>query len=68
MRQPKHPRRKAKSVGRPRTTGTGTQINIRCHAGFLERVDKWQNDNAPELTRPQAIKQLAEIGLKSSEG
>jgi hypothetical protein len=53
-----------KRVGRPRTTGTGTQINVRCHNEFLKRVDKWQASKAPELSRPQAIRQLAEIGLK----
>jgi hypothetical protein len=54
---------KKRPVGRPRTTGIGTQIGIRCHADFLARVDGWQAKNAPDLSRPQAIRQLAEIGL-----
>jgi hypothetical protein len=48
--------------GAPRTTGPGEQINVRCHTDFLARVDEWRK--APELSRPQAIRQLAEIGLK----
>jgi hypothetical protein len=49
-------------------------VGIRCHTEFLTRVDEWQARKAPELSRPQAIRQLAEIGLddehnnKNSDG
>ncbi len=59
----KKSKQKKRKVGRPRT-GIGMQINVRCHSEFLTRVDKWQASKAPELSRPQAIRQLAEIGLK----
>ena len=39
----------------------------RCHNEFLNRVDDWRERNAPELSRPQAIRQLAEIGLDHEE-
>jgi hypothetical protein len=59
----KKARRKKRGVGRPRTTGPGTLVGIRCHKEFLKRVDDWQARKAPVLSRPQAIMQLAEIGL-----
>jgi hypothetical protein len=42
-------------------------VGIRCHAGFLKRVDNWQASKALEASRPQAIRQLAEIGLDHEE-
>jgi hypothetical protein len=65
MKQTK--RKKRRRVGRPYTTGIGTLIGIRCHKEFLSRVDDWRDRKAPELSRPQAIKQLAEIGLDHEE-
>jgi hypothetical protein len=59
--------RKPKRRGPPRTTGPGTLVGIRCHTEFLTRVDEWQSRKAPELSRPQAIRQLAEIGLDHDE-
>ena len=52
-----------KRPGPPRTTGPGELVGIRCHKDFLSRVDEWQAEKAPTLSRPQAIRQLAEIGL-----
>lgn len=57
--------------GRPKTTGTGELIGVRCQADFLAKVDEWRIKQPPqpgrpgELTRPQAIRWLAEVGLKS---
>lgn len=59
--------RKQKRRGPPRTTGPGTLVGIRCHDDFLKRVDDWQASKAPEASRPQAIRQLAEIGLDHEE-
>jgi hypothetical protein len=59
--------KKAKRVGRTRTTDVGVQITVCCHASFLKRIDDWQARKAPELSRPQAINELAEIGLRQEE-
>jgi hypothetical protein len=54
-----------KRRGRPKTTGTGVQIQVRCHREFLERVDKWRASQG-DITRPDALRRLAEIGLDNS--
>src|SRR5580700_9922818 len=54
---------KRKRRGPARTTGPGTLVGLRCHADFLVRVDEWQTTEAPGLSRPQAIRELAAIGL-----
>jgi hypothetical protein len=54
-------------MAKSRLFGPGMLVGIRCHADFLARVDEWQADNAPDLSRPQAIRQLAEIGLVHEE-
>lgn len=71
MKKAKRPSKQKRGVGRPRTTGTGTSINVRCQPEFLKRVGEWQADKAPELSRQkkprsfraEAIRRLAEIGL-----
>ena len=63
MKKAKHLNKQKRKFGRPRTTGVRTQISLRCHAEFFERVDAWQADKAPDLSRPQAFRRLAEIGL-----
>jgi hypothetical protein len=54
--------------GRPKTTGTGTLIGVRCQTEFLERVDTWRSDEPDSPSRPEAIRKLADIGLKVSKG
>jgi hypothetical protein len=60
--------RKAKR-GRPKTTGTGALVAVRCHPEFLAALDRWraaqprQPGQAAGMTRPQAIRALAEIAL-----
>jgi hypothetical protein len=50
--------------GRPRTTGPGEQIKLRCHRDFLQAVDEWRaKQNGNKLTRPRAIMQLAWLAL-----
>ncbi len=61
--------RKAKNKGgRPKTTGTGTLIGVRCHDGFLERIDKWRGAEPDTPSRPEAIRKLADIGLRRAQG
>jgi hypothetical protein len=51
-----------KSRGRPATTGTGTLIGLRLHEPELKRIDAWAK--AQEVSRPEAIRRLVDIGLK----
>ena len=46
-----------KSRGRPKTTGRGTAVVVRCHDAQLEPLDAWiaaQPD--PKPSRPEAIR------------
>jgi hypothetical protein len=64
------PRRSAKAKGpgpgRPRTTGKGQLVGLRCHADFLSRVDEWRRSQADAPTRNAAIVRLAEGGLSAA--
>jgi hypothetical protein len=53
--------------GRPRTTGPGSQIQVRCHEEFLTAVDKWCAKQEGEISRPDAIRRLAELGLAETQ-
>jgi hypothetical protein len=53
-----------KRRGRPVTTGKGTLIGVRLLDAPLAALDDWigrQKD--PDLTRPEAIRRLVELGL-----
>jgi hypothetical protein len=53
-----------RKVGRPKTTGPGTQVVLRCHEDFLAAVDQWRGrQNGDKLTRARAIMQLAWLAL-----
>ena len=61
-------RRKAKAPakrgrGRPVTTGTGTLIGVRCLDDFLGRIDAWRAKQEGGVSRPDAIRRLAELEL-----
>jgi hypothetical protein len=43
-------------------------IGVRCQPDFLDKVDKWRGEEPNIPSRPQAIRQLAEIGLQASKG
>ena len=49
--------------GRPKTTGIGTLIGVRCHKELLARIDSWRASQG-DMSRPDALRQLAEFGLK----
>ncbi|AWB20951.1 CopG family transcriptional regulator [Methylobacterium currus] len=51
-----------KSRGRPKTTGRGTGIMVRCHEEQLGALDAWIADQPdPKPSRPEAIREaLAE--------
>jgi hypothetical protein len=56
-----------KKRGRPKTTGSGTQIGMRWHEPLLVAIDKWaaRQDDKPE--RAEAIRRLVQVGL-TAEG
>ena len=50
--------------GRPVTTGTGTTIGVRMLDGRIAALDAWiAKQKEPELSRPEAIRRLVEMGL-----
>jgi len=56
----------AKRKGRPVTTGTGTTIGVRMLDALLAALDSWiDKQKESDLSRPEAIRRLVEIALKS---
>ena len=49
--------------GRPKTTGTGEQINMRWHADDLSAIDGWGRSRG--LDRTEAIRELVRLGLRA---
>ena len=54
-----------KTRGRPKTTGTGTQIGMRWQDGELSSIDAWRAKQPDYLSRSEAIRRLVELGLKA---
>jgi hypothetical protein len=55
-----------KKRGRPVTTGKGTLIGVRLLDAPLTALDDWiDRQQDPDVTRPEAIRRLVEIGLKA---
>jgi hypothetical protein len=53
-----------KRRGRPVTTGKGTLIGVRLLDEPLSQLDEWiENQSEKDLTRPEAIRRLVELGL-----
>jgi hypothetical protein len=56
----------ANKRGRPVTTGTGTIVGVRMLDRPLAALDAWiAKQKEPDLSRPEAIRRLVEIGLKA---
>ena len=54
----------ANKRGRPVTTGTGTVIGVRMLDEPLAAIDAWiAKQRDPQLSRPEAIRRLVELGL-----
>lgn len=45
-----------KGRGRPKTTGSGVQVQVRLHDPELSAIDAWRSEQDPEPTRPEAIR------------
>jgi hypothetical protein len=55
-----------KRRGRPVTTGKGTLIGVRLLDEPLSTLDAWiARQQELDLTRPEAIRRLVELGLKA---
>ena len=58
----------AKRRGRPVTTGTGTTIGVRMLDDGIAVLDAWiKKQNELDLSRPEAIRRLVELGLKAKK-
>jgi hypothetical protein len=58
--------KKAKpKIGRPKTTGTGQPQVVRMHDRQIAAIDAWIVKEDAEISRPEAIRRLVEIGLKA---
>jgi hypothetical protein len=49
------------------SAGAGVQISVRCQPKLLKRIDEWRAKQPGGLSRPQAIRWLAELGLVGSQ-
>ena len=57
-----------KRRGRPVTTGKGTLIGVRLLDDPLSILDSWiAKQKEPDLTRPEAIRRLVELGLAGAK-
>jgi hypothetical protein len=53
-------------MGRPKTTGPGEPQVVRMHAKQIAEIDAWREDQEKdEMSRPEAIRRLVELGLKA---
>jgi hypothetical protein len=56
----------ANKRGRPVTTGTGTIVGVRMLDAPLAALDSWiSKQKEADLSRPEAIRRLVELGLKA---
>jgi len=56
-----------KKPGRP-ATGRGEQVQVRIKPDLMKRLDAWRDRDTECLSKPEAIRQLMEIGLKAKGG
>jgi hypothetical protein len=51
----------------PAPTGKGQQIVVRIQPAPLANIDGWiKGQKEPDLSRPEAIRRLVELGLKAT--
>ena len=55
--------RKKKRAGRPRVGAI--LIGVRVPPAGVAELDDWIEKHAPDLSRPEAIRRLVELGLKA---
>jgi hypothetical protein len=52
-------------IGRPKTTGSGQPQVVRMHDQQIAAIDAWIAMHDAEISRPEAIRRLVELGLKA---
>jgi hypothetical protein len=52
-------------IGRPKTTGPGQAQVVRMHDQQIAAIDAWIALQDTEISRPEAIRRLVELGLKA---
>ncbi len=55
---------KKRGPGRPPTGGRREGVMVRLEPAQFETLDDWIKKHAPDLSRPEAIRRLVELGLK----
>jgi hypothetical protein len=50
---------------RKRSAVTGTLVGVRLQEDQINAIDAWAVQQSPPVTRPEAIRGIIEIGLKS---
>ena len=53
--------------GRPKTTGAGQPQVVRMHDWQIAEIDAWIAMQDQEISRPEAIRRLVEMGLQRSK-
>jgi hypothetical protein len=56
---------KKRGRGRPPTGGRREGVMVRLERAQFEALDGWSARQTPELSRPEAIRRLVEIGLNA---
>lgn len=56
-----------KQRGRPSTGGRREGVMVRLEPAQFEALNGWIKRNAPDLSRPEAIRRLVELGLKAKK-
>ena len=54
-----------RKIGRPKTTGPGQPQVVRMHEQQIASIDAWIGMHDGEMSRPEAIRRLVELGLKA---
>lgn len=54
-------------MGRPKTTGPGQPQVVRMHDRQVAAIDAWIAMHEIEISRPEAIRRLVELGLKAKK-
>src|SRR6478736_841450 len=52
-------------IGRPKTTGPGQPQVVRMHDQQVAAIDAWIAMHEVEISRPEAIRRLVDLGLKA---
>jgi hypothetical protein len=54
-------------VGRPKTTGPGLPLIVRMHDRQISAIDGWIRVQGDDVSRPEAIRRLVDLGLESAK-